>query len=153
MTDLFLRKAEYEDVDLIFRWANDEEARKNSFNSSGILYEDHVKWFKGRMESENSYIFILMEKDVPVGQCRLDIQGRDALISYFIDSSFRNKGYGKSLLKLVYDEAAKIEGVDMLVGKVKIENAPSRNVFLKLGYTEEIETENEMQIAKYVLKI
>ena len=36
---LILREAKKDDVELLFKWANDPVVRKNSFNESLIAYE------------------------------------------------------------------------------------------------------------------
>lgn len=153
MADLFLRKAQFDDVDLIFKWANDPEARKNSFNSNPIPYEDHVRWFESRMKSKDSYIFVMMEGDIPVGQCRLDVKNGEGMISYSVDSNFRGRGFGKKMLELLCREADSIEGLKCLAGEVKPDNIPSGKVFLSLNFKEETCGENGTEVLKYVLKI
>ena len=141
MENIKIRKATIDDLDLIFEWANDPDERRNAFNSEPILYENHVKWYQSKMKSDDTYIFILMRDDIPVGQCRLDIEDGDALISYFIDPGYRNKGYGKKLLNLIYDKVkTEIPIIKMFTAEVKEENIPSQKVFLSLGYSEKTDT-------------
>lgn len=146
MENIKIRKATIDDLDLIFEWANDPDERRNAFNSEPILYENHVKWYQSKMKSDDTYIFILMCDDIPVGQCRLDIEDGDALISYFIDHEYRNKGYGKKLLNLIYDKVkTQIPTIKTLTAEVKEENVPSQRVFLSLGYSEKIDTSRELR--------
>ena len=42
----YLRKAQWEDMDMLFQWANDVVLRKNSFSMVPIAYEEHIAWFK-----------------------------------------------------------------------------------------------------------
>ena len=44
---LSLRKVNLNDVELIFKWANDPDVRNNSFNTNQIVWDEHVKWFRG----------------------------------------------------------------------------------------------------------
>ena len=44
--EIRMRKANENDVDTYFRWTNDEEVRRNSFNTTQINYDNHVAWFK-----------------------------------------------------------------------------------------------------------
>ncbi len=142
MDNLYLREATKNDVDLIFNWANDDDERRFSFNPQKIAYEDHCRWYEKKLNSDDTSIYVLMCDDTPVGQCRLDVEEQDALISYFIDKSYRNRGYGKRLLNLVADKVADdYPMVSCLVAQVKTENIPSQKVFLSLGYTEEIFSE------------
>ena len=136
---MYLREATKDDVDLIFNWANDDDERRFSFNPQKIVYEDHCRWYEKKLNSDDTSIYVLMCDDTPVGQCRLDVEEQDALISYFIDKSYRNRGYGKRLLNLVADKVVDdYPMVSCLVAQVKTENILSQKVFLSLGYTEEI---------------
>ena len=146
MENIAIRNATIEDLDLIFKWANDEDERRNSFNSEPIPYENHCRWYRNKMESEDTYIFVLMYGNIPIGQCRLDIEEGDALISYFIDPKYRNKGYGKKLLNLIYDKVkTEIPTIKVLTAEVKEENIPSQKVFLSLGYSEKTDTSRKLR--------
>ena len=146
MEEIKIRKATIDDLDLIFEWANDEDERRNSFNPEPIPYENHCKWYQNKMESDDTYIFVLMCDDTPVGQCRLDIEDDEALISYFIDKRYRNRGYGKKLLELIFDETImSLPKVRVLKAEVKEENIPSQKVFLSLGYSERIDSDKSLR--------
>lgn len=139
MSELTIRKATDKDVDLIFEWANDEDERKYSFNPEKIKYEDHIKWYKKKTESEDSVIFVCMLDSEPIGQCRLDFEGEEALISYFIDRKFRNRGYGKKLLSLLAKKTAcDYPRIKRLKAEVKAENIPSQKVFEAMGYSKDV---------------
>ena len=130
-----LRRATMEDMDLIFRWANEEEARRNSFHTEPIPYEDHCKWYRAKMGSDAACIYILCDGDACIGQTRIDIEGDSAVISYFVDPMYRNRGYGKTILRLLHETVA-AEHIDILflIARVKPDNIPSRAVFEALGY-------------------
>lgn len=146
MEKLRIRKATIEDMDLIFEWANDEDERRNSFNPEKIPYENHCRWYKNKMDSDDTYIFILMCGDTPIGQCRLDIEDGEALISYFIGQRYRNCGYGKKLLNLIYEEVKNnIPKITVLRAEVKEENIPSQKVFIALGYSEIINSKQALR--------
>ena len=53
MSKVYLRAANSDDTDLLYRWANDPVVRKNSFNTDRILYENHVMWFNRIIEDPN----------------------------------------------------------------------------------------------------
>lgn len=137
MEKLFLKNAAASDVDLIYGWANDDDARRFSFNSRKIPYEDHCRWFEKKLSSPDSHIFILMKNETPIGQCRLDFDGAEALISYFIDKNYRNNGYGKALLRLIREKTkADFTQIKTLRAEVLNGNTASMKVFLALGYAE-----------------
>lgn len=133
-----LRKVEKRDMDLLYKWANDPVVRRNSFNMNPIPYENHVKWFNMMMENSAALQFIMMDEDTPVGQIRLNIDGKEAEIGYSIGSEYRGKGYGHKVLQLVTEEVRKnYPGIDRLIAKVKPENKASNALFEKEGYLME----------------
>ena len=54
MNQLKLRPVQKSDIELIFKWSNDEEVRKNSFHTETIKWEEHVKWFNNIIDNSNS---------------------------------------------------------------------------------------------------
>lgn len=132
---VYLRKAIQEDIDLLYRWANDPVVRENSFNVEPIPYETHRNWFNRIMKDENTAQFIMMDEETPVGQIRLSIDEDTAEIGYSIDPGFRGRGYGRTIIQLI-NEKVKTEypGIKKLVAKVKPANIASKDIFEKEGY-------------------
>ncbi|WP_162920289.1 GNAT family N-acetyltransferase [Clostridium fermenticellae] len=137
--NLYLRKAVLEDCDLLFNWANDKIVRQNSFNQKGILYENHVKWFNKMMNFDRCSIFILCSKNVSLGQVRIEIENKTAVISYSIDKKYRGKHLAIEMLNLLEKNVgnSKVD-VNKLVGYVKLDNYISQRVFEKLKYNAKI---------------
>lgn len=123
--------AKLSDTELLFNWANDSTVRNNSFNPNKILWEDHEKWFKHKIESLESKIFILKCNSISVGQIRLDFNGEAWEIDYSIDLAYRGNGYGNRIINLIFEEFNK---GDKLIAKVKDENNASLKVFNKLCF-------------------
>lgn len=128
---MIIRKALEQDLELLFKWTNDYEVRKNSFNQDLIKYEDHKSWFFKKIENKNSDIYILEDSDYPVGQIRIEVENDIATINYSVSSEHRGKGYGYTMLMLIkeYYKNYKIRG------KVKPENRASIKAFEKAKYT------------------
>lgn len=140
-----LRRASWEDRVLLYRWRNDSFTRQAFFCSEQVSMEEHEEWLKRKLEDADSSIYILEIEKEPAGQARLDRYDGAAYISYSISSSFRGQGYGKLLLQLLENEAAKESLV--LVGQVKKDNVASQVIFQSLGY-EERETEEFFEYRK-----
>lgn len=135
---LYLRNATISDVDLLYTWANDPVVRNNSFNTEPISYDNHVSWFKRIMEDSAVLQYILMDDDTPIGQIRLNLDGKEAEIGYSIASEFRGKGYGHIILQLVVNEVTTNHPeIDKLVAKVKPDNIASNKLFKSEGYETE----------------
>ncbi len=148
MSEPYLRRANEGDVDLLFRWANDNTVRENAFNTQSIAYDDHVKWFAHKLTSDDSAIYIYCQEDMPLGQARVDVDGDCGMISYSIDGRYRLQGHGGRLLALL--EAAVLSDtphVKLLTGQVKKTNIASQNKFEQLKY-ERTEKEGYFEYAK-----
>lgn len=141
--DYSLRKATLDDMDLIYRWANDPVVRANAFNTEPIPYENHVKWYHNALKDDEIWQYILISKTDEgsvneLGQIRLNIEGNEAFIDYSIASDMRGKGLGSRMLILLIDmlKQRKIE-FDTLIGQVKYTNNASAAAFEKCGFKKE----------------
>lgn len=133
---MHLRKATNDDCDILFRWANDSDTRKNSFNQDVIKYDDHINWFNGILSSSEVEQYILCDQRCDVGQIRIAIKDKSAEISYSVAPEFRGKGYGTTILALLEKELQNgNKNVKYLLGDVKIENIASQAAFRKNKYT------------------
>lgn len=125
-----------EDCDLLFKWTNDETVRQNAFNTNPISYEEHTNWFKSKLNSNQTTIYICFVEGDPIGQIRVDLEGETGIISYSIDKNFRGRGYGTEILMEITDLVLKNNsGVKKLAGRVKYNNIASQKAFEKVGYS------------------
>lgn len=137
--ELSLRPAVPDDVDLLFTWTNDPTVRANAFSTEPIPYENHVAWFRGRLQNPDCQIFIGMEQNRPVGVIRVE-RTKDSpyvgMISYSVDQEARGHGIGTALLRQICTQEPAMEGIRILAGQVKLNNLASRKAFEKAGYEE-----------------
>ena len=139
MSEVTLRQATPEDVDLVYKWANDPTVRANAFSTDPIPYDNHVAWYRGRLNNPDCHIYIGMAKENrPVGIIRVEKQSEEptvGMISYSVDAGERGKGIGTKLLSLV---ARKLYGTELitLAGQVKPDNTASRKAFERAGFME-----------------
>lgn len=146
----YLRPVILNDAQLLYDWRN--EARRSYFHSEVISFENHCEWLKKYIDSLENYLYILMDKNVPIGQVRIDIFYLTGFISYSIDNKYRSMGYGKIILMLLENEAYGIYGEDFsLVGNVKKNNIASQRIFDQLGYLKEYK-EQHIQYIKHKIK-
>ncbi|MEJ7820844.1 MAG: UDP-2,4-diacetamido-2,4,6-trideoxy-beta-L-altropyranose hydrolase [Chitinophagaceae bacterium] len=140
----FIRRAAPDDIDVYYNWANDEEVRKNSFNSEPISYEIHCNWFNLSMADKNMCLYIFTTTDnIPIASIRFKIENKRAILSYLIDEKFRGIGFGKIVLweatKKLFEENYQVQKI---VGYVKGNNLPSINAFFATGFIEESDKNN-----------
>jgi len=139
--NLVLRKIEQRDMDILFKWVNDSDDRKNSFQSEPIEYEAHRKWFFQKLNDANCKMYMCTCNNEEVGQVRLEIVNYTGIISYSISKEHRGKGYGYILLRLLEEEMQKTDLIKFLEGKVKYDNIASQKAFVKAGYIPENQEE------------
>lgn len=130
-----LKRAVWEDRDLLFAWANDPLVRKNSFTSREILYEEHREWYRCLLADPNRMQYLYIKNGIPAGQARIAAAGEEAEVSYSICAAQRGKGYAKEMLCLLREQmAVDFPDVKYLTAKVKADNGASKHVFQSIGY-------------------
>ncbi len=134
---LYLRKATEADAEILFCWRNDPDTRANSFNTELVSYAEHIAWFSATIHDPAHEIFILCRGETLIGQVRLAFEDETAMVSYSIDTAYREQGYGLAILRLVENLCVKRKKPCILCGYVKKKNIASQLIFEKLGYTRE----------------
>ena len=95
---LKIREVVKEDVKLIFDWSNDNEVRKQSYNSYPINFKEHQNWFNSKLISQKS-LFLISEYDgLEIGLVRFEIQNNKCVIGILLDKNFRRKGLSYIML-------------------------------------------------------
>ena len=146
---MYLRAVEEKDLELLFQWVNDNECRKNAFSTEKISIQEHKKWFKKKINSLETDIFIACIDDEEVGQIRLDYCEEGAIIDYSIAKEKRGNGLGAQMLKLLEKEMKQKQQQIKLIGKVKFDNISSQKTFEKQGY-EKKECKKYIQYCKFI---
>lgn len=144
-----MRSVEKRDFEVLFKWRNDEVVIGNSRDGKGKSLEEFTTWFETNMNNENSYLFILEEENNYIGQINFEIVNGESIINYSVDKDFRNKGFGKLLVKyieeFIYDN---LECVKKIVAYIKATNIESISIFESLGYTREIDDKYFVKLVK-----
>jgi RimJ/RimL family protein N-acetyltransferase len=131
---LSLRKADLNDCDLLFNWSNEESVRMNSIRQETIVYENHVSWFKGKLSSVETDIYILQNGGVPVGQIRFDKNDYGYLLDYSIAANERGKGYGALIISITL---GMLPASSYVFAYVKEKNLASIRCLEKCGFKSE----------------
>lgn len=138
----YLREAVKEDMDLLYRWANDSEVRKNAFHTEQIPLCTHKVWFENMLKDKNVLQYILVEtreesceKVRNIGQIRFSLEGDRAIIDYSIANEMRGKGFGVKIIRMAEEKLRHTrKEIVLCVAEVKDQNIASRGVFEKCGY-------------------
>jgi UDP-2,4-diacetamido-2,4,6-trideoxy-beta-L-altropyranose hydrolase len=133
---LTLRRAREEDCRLLWEWANEPWTRSASFSSEPIGWEEHIKWFKAKLDDSHCYFYLATDvSDQPIGQARYELKDGEAVVSVSIDSRFRGKGYGRALISLSANQLLRDQNLTAIHAYIKPENRTSIRVFESAGYT------------------
>lgn len=142
----FLREATIDDALLLFNWVNDKDVRFNSINQETIIWINHIKWLESRLNSKDTFIYILTDGETNYGQIRIDNHNNWWAIDYSIDINNRGKGFGSLIVNLLIEKCNNFN----FKAFVKKSNLSSIHVFVKLGFNE---VKGELENMKYFEKI
>ncbi len=131
-----LRKANEEDCEMVWKWANASDARDVSFHTDPITWDTHKKWFFERLKDHQCVFYIGMNDDgYPIGQIRFNVDGNEAVISININKNFRGEGLGSRVIKKGCDALFVQEsGIEAVSAWIKESNAISLRAFAKAGF-------------------
>ena len=127
--ELILRNATMDDAAMLLDWRNDEETRKQSFNTDVVPLENHLKWLTAVFANPSRQLFVAEAEGVPAGTIRADkdTDGSSEL-SWTVAPEMRGRGIGKAML---------VAACELLSGdlttQVKTENAASMSMALSVG--------------------
>ncbi len=128
-----IREATINDATVLFDWANDPKTRENSFNSGTIDWNDHIRWFKNKLNDLSSKIYILHSNEKPIGVVRFEINDT-TIIGVTVAPSHRGMGFGAEILKTASNTFWE-NNTDTLLAYIKKDNNASQRVFEKAGFT------------------
>lgn len=149
---LSTRKVRPADMLRCFEWANDPAVREQSFSSGVIQLQDHNNWFTAKLKDANSFFYIVELENLPVAQIRFQVSESVAVLGYLIDSNYRSKGLGTTILSKGLEAFTNDFGRPVLItGYVKHSNIASQRSFEKLKFTKTEATEYEASY-KYTMQ-
>ena len=135
---LRLRPVREDDCKLLWEWVNDPGVRASAFTSDPIPWEEHVKWFKYKLQDPNCYIFIVFdEQDTSIGQARFDsLENGQAKIDVSIDKQKRELGYGSLIINMAVKELLSLTSIRSVHAFIKPQNKNSISAFKKAQFNK-----------------
>ncbi len=130
---LTIRLVEKKDIEFVFNLSNEEEVRKNSFNSEFISFEDHKEWFNNQIKNSKKLFYILEYKKFPVGQVRFTKNKDHSVIGISISKEYRGRGYAVEGLKIACNKYFE-ENYLPIFAYIKKNNRASLKAFEKAGF-------------------
>ncbi|MCL5036617.1 MAG: GNAT family N-acetyltransferase [Chloroflexi bacterium] len=131
-----LRPVVVDDFEILWRWRNDPENRKQAVSPEFIPRSHHRLWCITAMNSGNPRVYVIEDVDEnPVGEIRLqDNQDGSIELSLGIGPDFRRKGFGTAAI-IKACSIAENEGFEKVLAYIRIENEISVRTFKKAGFS------------------
>lgn len=138
-----LRLANISDMETTFKWASDPLVRKFSFNKNRITYPEHQQWFVNKINDKNCEYYIFHNQHQCLGSIRYDIENGDSgRISYLVDPSLFQKGYGKMMFGMGIELLKKRRPeVKQIYGFIEPENIACLKVVEFYGFNRTLEAD------------
>ena len=146
---LSLRKVNSTDETLLFNWINDPEVRKWSFNKNYITLDEHIIWFRKKIDNENVLMWILDYNNTPAGLVRFEKYENEVILNYLISTESRGKRLAVSMLKMAINELRCYWNNVKILAYTLPENIASIKSLEKAGFS--LENSNEKKC--YVLNM
>ncbi|MEW6070889.1 MAG: GNAT family N-acetyltransferase, partial [Candidatus Thermoplasmatota archaeon] len=132
---IMLKLAEPKDCRLLWKWRNDPETRKYSFDTRYIPYKEHKAWFEKSLKSKGRVILIAMRHNLEIGVVRFDVkEDKSAEISVSVAPEHRGKGFGSKIIKDGCGYAFDCLNIDCVIARIKKINKKSIRAFSKAGF-------------------
>jgi RimJ/RimL family protein N-acetyltransferase len=134
---LKLRFVNAEDCKRIWEWANDPTIRSVSFSSEPIPWENHCRWFSAKLLDPNCLFFIALSPgNIPIGQIRYEVNGKEAVVSVSLAPDQRGKGYGSHVIQLASQNLFSSTSVELIHAYIKPDNLSSIRAFARAGFSD-----------------
>ncbi len=133
-SQLEIRQASLDDINIYYQWVNDPAVRSQSFKTELISWEDHNNWFRKKITDLSVKMYVISTNSKPIGQVRFEKTNEGYLIDYSVDLKYRGNGFGQLLLKKSILEIKRELGTVKLIARVKTANKPSNKVFQMLNF-------------------
>jgi RimJ/RimL family protein N-acetyltransferase len=141
------------DLMAVFGLSNQKSVRTMSFNQEKIKLADHRRWFAKKLDDKNTVMIKASIGDILVGQARLDIESKKAVIGVSTSEKYRGRGIATMLINKAISAAAKRD-LSRIDAFIKPENLGSQALFEKLGWAYRGQEElSGNKALKYSLKI
>jgi RimJ/RimL family protein N-acetyltransferase len=144
-----VRKANMNDARRAYIWRNAEITRRYSRNPSALTLEEHLDWWRTKIDESSNHLLIAHCNSVGVGVIRFDLTGNQAEISIYIDPDLHGFGLGSRLLELGCGWLVVHEpNVNRLVAEIHAENGPSIKTFRAFGFSIKAGSVWQMEIRR-----
>lgn len=132
-----LRTATEADMADLLAWRNHPDTRGASFNTDPIAPETHEAWFKKKLASADTVIYIAISGTDKIGTIRFEDNGETIKTSVMLNPAFFGKGLGPKVISLATEKYLREKSpAKPIVAEIKTDNTASLKAFAKAGFKE-----------------
>jgi len=131
------RKLNYDDIHILYRWANNTLIRKNSFHNKYINLKTHKSWFKSNFTKNTTIYFYETYLNNEIGIVRFTKKKSIHYIHFNIEPALFSLGYGLKIVKLSLSNFMR-KNKTKVYGKVLNKNMSSKKIFEKLNFDKKV---------------
>lgn len=136
-----LRAATVADMADLLEWRNHPETRKSSFNTDAITPEAHEAWFKKKLASTDTVIYIAISGTDKLGTIRFEDNGETIKTSVMLNPAFFRQGLGSKVIAIGTEKyRMEKKTARPIFAEIKTDNAASLRAFAKAGFKESFVT-------------
>lgn len=140
-TIISLRTATEADMADLLAWRNHPETRGASFNTDPITPESHEAWFKRKLASPETLIYIAMSETEKLGTIRFEDNGETIKTSVMLNPAFFGQGLGPKVIAIGTEKYLREKRpAKPIVAEIKTGNTASLKAFAKAGFKESFVT-------------
>ena len=99
MSKYTLKKIQYSDYPILYKWLNDRITRRNSFNQSQVNITEHQNHIKDLIKDKDITQYIFYDYSKPIGTIKeKKLRNHEIELSYTVAPLERNKKIGSKMM-------------------------------------------------------
>ena len=131
---LELRDIAPDDINEMFEWRNNPDARKIFFNPAPVSWDEHKKWFDKKINDQDASMYTAFLKGEKIGSIRFEARENDIKTSVVLKPEFFSKGFGTKIIRMGAERFVNNKGLGKpVVAEIKKTNIASLKAFTKAG--------------------
>lgn len=141
--NVILRLITMEDTELVVKWRNNPEVRRNFIFRGDFTYDTHKRWMETKVADGQvlQYIILTKKDEIPVGSVYyrdIDSDNNSAEYGVFIgEDSARKKGIGSEVARLFTRYGLRELGLHRISLRVLSDNEVAYRTYEKAGFRKE----------------
>ena len=136
--NLSFRFANLTDAELLYKWRCSKEVAEYMLGNPPHDFNQHVNWLTNSLDLTDKIILIVHDANTPIGiitYCNFSSQSSSVEFGWYIGNlNYREKGFSKYILQMIFAISQKIMRVNTLKCVVLKKNVIANHIYSKFGF-------------------